>query len=248
MGFNSRSVLDSRKDLLLSIGYLAMVSNLRGIYARGLLEERINGFELRSDIRDVVVGDYAYDGLRFGLVESITLTGSSGEGEGEGEDSGYPTYSVVVVYKNDILPDGLQVDDVSGNLLTQTYHVSLEGGSSGLVQGLSFSKLDNLGVVFVKPVGDFSPYTVELTGDPSFVEGGGFQTFEFLYNGLSPFNDATVTVYLNDEVVVEDLTNSSGEVTFRLLTALEDDVVKIRLEKDGYGIFEFGPYVVGPAA
>lgn len=137
MAYNSNYELPDYSDFLSKIGYLAVVTNLNGPFARRAYDEKLHQFQTIERAEDVKVGMYAYNGILFGKVSAVQV------------DEDFT--KITVQYVNNHIPAGTKPSD-HNNIKTEVYHISVEADDPTTTQHLSYQKLDNIGVVFVKPV------------------------------------------------------------------------------------------------
>lgn len=201
MAFNSNYNLPDYTDFLSKIGYLAVVTNLNGPFARRAYDEKLHQFQTIERAEDVEVGMYAYNGILFGKVSAVVV------------DTDFT--KITVQYVNNHIPAGTKPSDHS-NIKTEVYHLSKEKDDSATTQHLAYEKLDNIGVVFVKPIApDVSQNpNIEIDGSEPVIEEGGADIQMTFVIGEDPLEGAIVTVLVNgEEQETTYETDSSGEVT-----------------------------------
>lgn len=201
--FNSNFTPPTRSGDLERIGYLAVITNLNGPFARRAFDGKIHKFQTILNAKDVAVGDDAYNGTRWGKVTAKTV-GST------------PDYLKITVQWRDLNPAAGIDPDNHNTLRTDVYHLSVATNDSTTTQHLAFQRMDNVGVVFVRslnPAVATNP-DIELDGsEPEIKEGGADIQMAFVI-GEDPLEGAIVTVFIDgeeEETTYE--TDSSGEVT-----------------------------------
>lgn len=234
MAYNSNYELPDYSDFLSKIGYLAVVTNLNGPFARRPYDEKINQFQTVEKAEDVQVGIYAYNGILFGKVSAVVVD---------------PDFvKITVQYVNNHIPAGTQPAN-HNHIKTEVYHISVETDDSATTQHLSYQKLDNIGVVFVKPVTpDVSQNPdMELDGaEPVITQGGADITLTVLIEE-EPAEGASVTVLVDGEPLEDEyVTDENGEATIPN-TFLENEEVEFLFTLEGHNNLHIGPITVGAA-
>lgn len=232
MAYNSNYQLPDYSEFLSKIGYLAIVTNLNGPFARKPFDEKINQFQTVDKAENVEVGMYAYNGTLFGKVSAVVVD---------------PDFTKITVqYVNNHIPAGTDPSN-HNHIKTEVYHFSVKKKDSTTTQHLSFEKLDNAGVIFVKPVTPNVAQNpdMELDGaDPTINEGGDPITLTVVMEE-EPVEGAALTVIVNGEPLEDEyVTDENGEVTVPN-TFLENDEVEFLFILEGHNNLHIGPITVG---
>lgn len=220
-----QDTLEQHQNFLLNIGYLAII-NGRGPFSGIFPQSAIGQFNIRENIKDVAVGDDAYNGSEWGKVISVTGDVTNG-------------FSFVVKYNNTVLPQG--IDHANWNpSRNQTYASMLPAAAdvTGLVTDNQWQKLASIGVIVVENT-NATVQTLILVATPVIVQGGAATSLDFNISGVSV--QKTVNDINSGAPVVADgaglASIPNGNTTGQL--------IRFVVSLSGKVLGTYGPYTVG---
>jgi len=231
MAVTPQDTLADHQAFLMNIGYLAVI-NGRGPFSGQFAQSAIGQFNIRENIKDVTVGDDAFNGSEWGKVTSITGDTTNG-------------FSFVVKYSHTVLPAG--IDHATWNpARNQTYASMLPAAATvtGLVTNNAWQKLASIGVLIVAPSNPSiaTAPTIALEGAaPTIQEGGAATSLDFNIAGVSV--QKTVDGVASGSPVVA---NGSGVASIPNGN-LEGEEITFVVSKAGHNTVTFGPYTVAAA-
>ena len=131
--------LEDNKALLLQIGYLAMI-NGNGPFSGKFAHLATNQFNARQNIKDVAVGDHAYNGYEWGTVTAVSGDVTNG-------------FSFTVKFSHTVMPHG-QDPSTWNPARTQTYTAMIPGAEdvTGFPNNNAWQSLTSIGVLIVAPI------------------------------------------------------------------------------------------------
>lgn len=224
-----QETLEDHKVFLSQIGYLAVI-NGKGPFSGIFAQSAIGQYTVRENIKDVAVGDEAYNGAEWGTVTSKTGDITNG-------------FSFVVKYSHTIMPQGQ--DPATWNPARNVTYTSMLPAAAtvtGFPMDNQWQKLASIGVVVVKPTNASIPtsQTIALeSAAPTIVQGGGATSLDFNVGGVSV--QKTVGGVNSGAVVVA---NGSGVASVPN-GATTGQIVRFIVSKTGHNTVTFGPYTVG---
>lgn len=224
-----QETIEDHKVFLSKIGYLAVI-NGKGPFSGLFAQSALNQFYVREDIKDVTVGDDAYNGIEWGKVTSKTGDVTNG-------------FSFVVKYSHTVMPQGTDV--ATWNPARNVTYASMLPAAAtvtGLVTNNAWQKLASLGVVIVAPTNPSiatNPAIVLESAAPTIVQGGPATSLDFNIAGVSV--QKTVGGVNSGSPVIA---NGSGVASVPN-GATTGQLVRFVVSKAGYNTVTFGPYTVG---
>ena len=224
-----QDTLAGHQAFLMNIGYLAVI-NGRGPFSGIFAQSAIGQFNIRENIKDVAVGDLAYNGTEWGKVTSVTGDTTNG-------------FSFVVKYNHTVLPAG--IDHATWNpSRNQTYASMLPAAAdvTGLVTDNQWQKLSSIGVLIVQdtnPSIATAPTIVLESAAPTIVQGGAATSLDFNVAGVSV--QKTVNNVASEAPVVA---NGSGVASVPNGNTT-GQIIHFVVSKTGHNTQTFGPYTVG---
>jgi hypothetical protein len=225
MAVTRQNTLADNQAFLMNIGYLAII-NGRGPFSGIYAQSAIGQFTIRENIKDVAVGDDAYNGSEWGKVTSVTGDVTNG-------------FSFVVKYNNTVLPQG--IDHATWNpSRTQTYASMLPAAATvtGLVTNNEWQKLASIGVIVVKNTNP-SIQSLNLAVAPTIVQGGPATSLDFDIAAVS------VQKLVNDVASgVAVVANGSGVASIPNGNTTGQKI-KFVVSLAGKVLGTYGPYTVG---
>lgn len=220
--------LVDHQAFLMNIGYLAVI-NGRGPFSGIFAQSAIGQFNIRENIKDVVVGDLAYNGSEWGKVTSVTGDITNG-------------FSFVVKFNNTVLPQG--IDHATFNpSRTQTYASMLPAAANvaGLVTNNDWQNLSSIGVLIVEDTNKSIPTLTLDNGTPEIIEGGAATSLDF------NLADVSVQKLVNGVASGEPVVANGSGVASVPNGNVENDLVSFKVSLDGVVLGTYGPYTVGAA-
>ena len=227
MAVTRQNTLADNQAFLMNIGYLAII-NGRGPFSGIYAQSAIGQFTIRENIKDVAVGDDAYNGSEWGKVTSVTGDTTNG-------------FSFIVKYNNTVLPQG--IDHATWNpSRTQTYASMLPAASNvtGLVTNNQWQKLASIGVIVVQN-SNASIQTLNLAATPAITEDGPATSLDFDVAGVS-VQKIVNGVDSGSPVIA----NGSGVASIPNGN-IDGDLVSFKVSLAGKVLGTYGPYTVGPS-
>lgn len=228
MAATPQETLDDHKVFLSQIGYLAII-NGKGPFSGIFAQSAINQFYVRENIKDVAVGDDAYNGIEWGTVTAKTGDTTNG-------------FSIVVKYSHTVMPQG---EDVSAwnAVRSQTYTSMLPAAATvtGMPTNNAWQKLAGLGVIFVAPTNPSvatNPAITLESAAPTIQQGGPATSLDFNIGGVSV--QKTVDGVASGSPVVA---NGSGVASIPNGNTT-GQLIRFVVSKTGYNTVTFGPYTV----
>lgn len=223
-----QETLEDHKVFLSQIGYLAII-NGKGPFSGLFAQSAIGQYSVREDIKDVTVGDEAYNGSEWG-----TVTAKGGDTAGG--------FSFTVKYSHTILPQGQ--DPATWNPARSVVYTSMlpaAANVTGFPTTNQWQKLASIGVVVVKPTNPSiatNPAIVLESAAPTIQQGGPATSLDFNIGGVSV--QKTVGGANSGTPVVA---NGSGVASIPN-GATTGQLVRFVVSKAGYNTVTFGPYTV----
>lgn len=220
--------LQDNIQFLTQIGYLAVI-NGAGPFAGYSQVMASNQFFIRENIKDVAVGDDAYNGNEWGVV--VAKTGTETDG-----------YSFDVKYTRTVLPQG--VDHATWNPARTVKYASVlppAAELSGLVTNNQWQKLASIGVVVVAKANPSTPTnpTITLENGPIVIsEAAGAVSLDFNVGGVS-VQKKVAGVNAGPPVVA----NASGVAVIPNGNT-EGEEVSYEVSKAGHNTITIGPITV----
>lgn len=220
--------LEDHKVFLSQIGYLAII-NGKGPFSGLFAQSAIGQYTVREDIKDVTVGDEAYNGAEWG-----TVTAKGGDAAGG--------FSFTVKYSHTILPQGQ--DPATWNPARTVVYTSMlpaAANVTGFPTTNQWQKLASIGVVVVKPTNGSIPtsQTIALeSAAPTIQQGGPATSLDF--------NVAAVSVQKTVDGVASGspvIANASGVASVPNGNTT-GQVIRFVVSKTGHNTVTFGPYTV----
>lgn len=227
MAVVKQDTLVDHQNFLMSIGYLAII-NGRGPFSGIYQQSAIGQFNIRENIKDVAVGDDAYNGSEWGKVTSVVGDVTNG-------------FSFVVKYDHTVLPQG--IDHATWNpSRNQTYAAMLPAADeiTGLVTTNNWQKLASIGVIIVAPSNP-SVASLVLAVEPAIVQGGAATSLDFNIAGVS-VQKMLAGVASGAPVVA----NGSGVASIPNGNT-EGQSITFAVSLGGSLLGTYGPYIVAPA-
>lgn len=225
MAVTRQNTLADNQAFLMNIGYLAII-NGRGPFSGIYAQSAIGQFNIRESIKDVTVGDDAYNGSEWGKVTSVTGDATNG-------------YSFVVKYNNTVLPQG--IDHANWNpSRTQTYASMLPAAAdvAGLVTNNQWQKLASIGVIVVQNTNP-SVQTLNLAVAPVIVQAGPATSLDFDIAGVS------VQKLVNDVASGAAVVANGSGVASIPNGNTTGQKIKFVVSLAGKVLGTYGPYTVG---
>jgi hypothetical protein len=217
--------LAQHQAFLLNIGYLAII-NGRGPFSGIYPQSAIGQFTIRENIKDVAVGDDAYNGSEWGKVTSVTGDVTNG-------------FSFVVKYNNTVLPQG--IDHASWNpSRNQTYASMLPAAAdvTGLVTNNEWQRLSSIGVIVVANANP-SIQSLNLAVVPTITQGGPATSLDFDIAGVS------VQKLVNDVASGAPVVANGSGVASIPNGNTTGQSIKFVVSLSGKVLGTYGPYIVG---
>jgi len=223
-----QDTLAQHQNFLLNIGYLAII-NGRGPFSGIFPHSAIGKFNIRENIKDVAVGDDAYNGNEWGKVTSVTGDVTNG-------------FSFVVKYNNTVLPQGINHATWNPSR-NQTYASMLPAAAdvTGLVTTNNWQKLASIGVIVVAPSNPSAatnPLITLESAAPTISAAGGNTSLDFSQGLVSV--QKTVNGVNSGTPVISD---ALGVVSMPNGNTI-GQLIRFIVTKTGYNIATFGPYTV----
>lgn len=224
-----QETLEDHKVFLSQIGYLAII-NGKGPFSGIFAQSAINQFYVREDIKDVTVGDDAYNGIEWGKV--ISKTGDVTNG-----------FSFVVRHSHTVMPQGEDVE--TWNPVRDVTYASMlpaAANVTGLVTTNQWQKLASLGILVIAPTNPSittNPAIALESAAPTIVQGGPATSLDFNIAGVSVqktvggVNSGAPVVANGSGVASVPNGNTTGQL------------IRFVVSKTGHNTVTFGPYTVG---
>lgn len=228
MAVPRQDTLADHQNFLMNIGYLAII-NGRGPFSGIYQQSAIGQFNIRENIKDVAVGDDAYNGSEWGKVTAVTGDVTNG-------------FSFVVTFNHTVLPQG--IDHATWNpSRNQTYSAMLPAAAdvAGLATTNNWQKLASIGVIVVAPSNPSiaTAPTIALEGAaPTIQQGGPAISLDFNVAGVT-VQKKVAGVNSGAPVVA----NGSGEASIPNGNTTGQSIT-FEVSKEGHNTVVFGPYVV----
>jgi hypothetical protein len=217
--------LVDHQAFLMNIGYLAII-NGRGPFSGIFAISAANQYNIRENIKDVAVGDDAYNGSEWGKVTSVSGDVTNG-------------FSFVVKFNHTVLPQG--VDHATWNpSRNQTYASMLPAAAdvTGFVTTNNWQKLASIGVIVVAPSNP-SIQTLTLVAAPIIVQGGVATSLDFNISGVS------VQKLVNDVASGAAVVANGSGVASIPNGNTTGQLIKFKVSLNEIVLGTFGPYIVG---
>jgi hypothetical protein len=218
--------LSDHQAFLMNIGYLAVI-NGRGPFSGIFPQSAIGQFNIRENIKDVALGDDAFNGNEWGKVTAIAGDAVNG-------------FTFTVKYTHTVLPQG--IDHASWNpTRTKTYASMLPaaGTVAGLVENNAWQKLASIGVIVVQ---NSNPIPIEVkleSATPVIVQGGAATTLDFSVAGVS------VQKLVNDVASGAPVVANGSGVAVIPNGNTTGQKIKFAVSSGGKLVGTWGPYTVG---
>lgn len=223
-----QETLEDHKVFLLQIGYLAII-NGKGPFSGLFAQSAIGQYNVRENIKDVAVGDEAYNGSEWGRVTSTTGDVTNG-------------FSFVVKYSHTVMPQGQ--DPATWNPARNVTYTSMLPAAAtvtGMPMDNQWQKLASIGVVVVKPTNPSiatNPAIVLESAAPTIQQGGPATSLDFNIAGVSV--QKTVDGVASGSPVIA---NGSGVASIPNGNTT-GQLIRFVVSKAGYNTVTFGPYTV----